>query len=177
MINNCVKLQKKSMNNKKTSIKFKFHAHIRFLHLSVFKQETNIVKNKNVQMKFLNNHRDLSYLHIIWFSIWFQTFTPLESDKKNKQIVLFWLTMVDKNGKRKIPIAWEVCDWDLFWYSKRDSNPHSRDGQGILSPSCLPFHHSSNLYFFNWKAHLLSASTASFLQQRCKGNTFFWKND
>ena len=23
-------------------------------------------------------------------------------------------------------------------YSKRDLNPHSRNGQGILSPSCLP---------------------------------------
>lgn len=29
--------------------------------------------------------------------------------------------------------------------SKRDSNPHNRNGQGILSPSCLPFHHSSYL--------------------------------
>ena len=28
--------------------------------------------------------------------------------------------------------------------SKRDSNPHSRNGQRILSPSCLPFHHSSS---------------------------------
>ena len=27
--------------------------------------------------------------------------------------------------------------------SKRDSNPHSCNSQGILSPSCLPFHHSS----------------------------------
>ena len=27
---------------------------------------------------------------------------------------------------------------------KRDSNPHSRKGQGILSPSCLPFHHQGN---------------------------------
>ena len=25
---------------------------------------------------------------------------------------------------------------------KRDSNSYSRNGQGILSPSCLPFHHS-----------------------------------
>ena len=33
-----------------------------------------------------------------------------------------------------------VCE-----YSKRDSNPHSRNGQRILSPSCLPFHHSSLL--------------------------------
>ncbi len=24
---------------------------------------------------------------------------------------------------------------------ERDSNPHDRNGQGILSPSCLPFHH------------------------------------
>ena len=27
-------------------------------------------------------------------------------------------------------------------YPKWDSNPYSRYGQGILSPSCLPFHHS-----------------------------------
>ena len=26
----------------------------------------------------------------------------------------------------------------LLLYSKRDLNPHSRNGQGILSPSCLP---------------------------------------
>ena len=32
-----------------------------------------------------------------------------------------------------------------FKYSKRDLNPHSRNGQRILSPSCLPFHHSSIL--------------------------------
>ena len=25
-----------------------------------------------------------------------------------------------------------------YSYSKRDLNPHSRNGQGILSPSCLP---------------------------------------
>ena len=29
--------------------------------------------------------------------------------------------------------------------SKRDSNPHSCNSQRILSPSCLPFHHSSSL--------------------------------
>ena len=27
---------------------------------------------------------------------------------------------------------------ELLLYSKRDLNPHSRNGQGILSPSCLP---------------------------------------
>ena len=26
----------------------------------------------------------------------------------------------------------------IYSYSKRDLNPHSRNGQGILSPSCLP---------------------------------------
>ena len=30
---------------------------------------------------------------------------------------------------------------------KRDSNPHSRKGQGILSPSCLPFHHQGEPWF------------------------------
>ncbi len=29
-----------------------------------------------------------------------------------------------------------------YGYRKWDSNPHSLNGQGILSPPCLPFHHS-----------------------------------
>ena len=33
----------------------------------------------------------------------------------------------------------------LIKYSKRDLNPHSRNGQRILSPSCLPFHHPGSL--------------------------------
>ena len=37
---------------------------------------------------------------------------------------------------------------ELFLYRKRDSNPHGRNAQGILSPSCLPFHHSGILYFY-----------------------------
>ena len=52
-----------------------------------------------------------------------------------------------------------------LWYSKRDSNPHSRDGQGILSPSCLPFHHSSNLIFVIFSRKLFSFF-AVFSQQR-----------
>ena len=28
-----------------------------------------------------------------------------------------------------------------FEYPERDLNPHNRNGQRILSPSCLPFHH------------------------------------
>ena len=31
-------------------------------------------------------------------------------------------------------------------YRKRGSNPHGRNVQGILSPSCLPFHHSGIRY-------------------------------
>ena len=38
----------------------------------------------------------------------------------------------------------KICLLKLV-YSKRDLNPHSRNGQRILSPSCLPFHHSSIL--------------------------------
>ena len=34
---------------------------------------------------------------------------------------------------------------ELLLYSKRDLNPHSRNGQRILSPSCLPFHHPGSL--------------------------------
>ena len=37
-------------------------------------------------------------------------------------------------------------------YPKRGSNPHGCNSQGILSPSCLPFHHSG---------------------RRCKGKHFF----
>lgn len=29
-----------------------------------------------------------------------------------------------------------------IWYRRRDSNPHARYRQRILSPLCLPFHHS-----------------------------------
>ena len=29
-------------------------------------------------------------------------------------------------------------DCNYILYSKRDLNPHSRNGQGLLSPSCLP---------------------------------------
>ena len=32
----------------------------------------------------------------------------------------------------------------LMQYPKGDLNPHSCNSQRILSPSCLPFHHSSN---------------------------------
>ncbi len=34
---------------------------------------------------------------------------------------------------------------EVSLYSKRDLNPHSCNSQRILSPSCLPFHHSSNI--------------------------------
>ena len=43
--------------------------------------------------------------------------------------------------------AYAVCAGleQVIEYSKRDLNPHSRNGQRILSPSCLPFHHSGSL--------------------------------
>ena len=47
--------------------------------------------------------------------------------------------------KIKIATTCYPDNCDLISYSKRDSNPHSRNGQRILSPSCLPFHHSSFL--------------------------------
>ena len=40
--------------------------------------------------------------------------------------------------KIKIAIICYSNDCDFTSYSKRDLNPHSRNGQGILSPSCLP---------------------------------------
>ena len=33
----------------------------------------------------------------------------------------------------------------LFLCQKRDSNPYGRNAQGILSPRCLPFHHSGSI--------------------------------
>ena len=48
--------------------------------------------------------------------------------------------------KKESPINnWFTGDLKEHSYSKRDLNPHSRNGQRILSPSCLPFHHSSIL--------------------------------
>ena len=40
--------------------------------------------------------------------------------------------------KTKIATIRYTNDCDFTSYSKRDLNPHSRNGQGILSPSCLP---------------------------------------
>ena len=40
--------------------------------------------------------------------------------------------------KTKIATICHLNDCDFISYSKRDLNPHSRNGQGILSPSCLP---------------------------------------
>ena len=40
--------------------------------------------------------------------------------------------------KTKIAIISFSNDCNYILYSKRDLNPHSRNGQGILSPSCLP---------------------------------------
>ena len=39
-------------------------------------------------------------------------------------------------SKRGYPTFWTAPL--KYLYSKRDLNPHSRNGQGILSPSCLP---------------------------------------
>ncbi|MBS7410798.1 MAG: hypothetical protein KIG59_07575, partial [Muribaculaceae bacterium] len=36
---------------------------------------------------------------------------------------------------------------------ERDLNPHSRNGQRILSPSCLPFHHPSSTFHAVAKKH------------------------
>ena len=41
----------------------------------------------------------------------------------------------EKHEKQKLSQAYDLRE---FLYSKRDLNPHSRNGQGILSPSCLP---------------------------------------
>ena len=40
--------------------------------------------------------------------------------------------------KAKIATIYHPNGCDFISYSKRDLNPHSRNGQGILSPSCLP---------------------------------------
>ena len=53
-------------------------------------------------------------------------------------LATLWLPIKNKN-----PLSQQLRGRSL--YSKRDLNPHSRNGQRILSPSCLPFHHSSIL--------------------------------
>ena len=61
-----------------------------------------------------------------------------------KNIVLWF------SGRKK-----SRCNSDSYSgtkYPKRGSNPHGCNSQGILSPSCLPFHHSG---------------------RRCKGKHFF----
>ena len=44
-------------------------------------------------------------------------------------------------------------------YRKRDSNPHERNVQGILSPSCLPFHHSGSHYVVQKKKFVVGTSS------------------
>ena len=44
---------------------------------------------------------------------------------------------MSKNKTKKVD--YQIVN--LFQYPERDLNPHSRNGQRILSPSCLPFHH------------------------------------
>ena len=71
------------------------------------------------------------------------------STQKNHKIMIKrekCYTSTQKN--HKIMIKREIHSMDSSLYvacSKRDSNPHSCNSQRILSPSCLPFHHSSSL--------------------------------
>ena len=51
---------------------------------------------------------------------------------------------MQKNKKLRKSMIYRAFNQE-YSYSKRDLNPHSRNGQRILSPSCLPFHHSSIL--------------------------------
>mgnify|MGYP001215991893 CR=1 FL=1 len=51
---------------------------------------------------------------------------------------------MQKNKKLRKSMIYRAFNQERS-YSKRDLNPHSRNGQRILSPSCLPFHHSSIL--------------------------------
>ena len=39
-------------------------------------------------------------------------------------------------------------------YPGRDLNPHDRNGQRILSPSCLPFHHPGGI--FKWGKFIIN---------------------
>ena len=71
----------------------------------------------------------------------------------------------------------------LIEYSKRDLNPHSRNGQRILSPSCLPFHHSSILKREKraenetrtrdpWQGYALPTELFPHLENGCKDKQF-----
>ena len=57
---------------------------------------------------------------------------PLATCKTNNLLQIIHLQEVEK----------------ISWYRKRGSNPHGRNAQGILSPSCLPFHHSGTVSFW-----------------------------
>ena len=65
-----------------------------------------------------NNIEPIPIKEFISYSVW------------NKQII----KIKKETNRKKITIC-------LFRYPERDLNPHSRNGQRILSPSCLPFHH------------------------------------
>ena len=53
--------------------------------------------------------------------------------------------MSGKRDSNSRPQPWQGCALPTellpLVYRRWDLNPHARNGQGILSPSCLPFHH------------------------------------
>ena len=57
---------------------------------------------------------------------------------------------------------------------ERDSNPHDRNGQGILSPSCLPFHHPGRLCACKdkEKSAIGQTASASFARRRHRRSAY-----
>ena len=64
--------------------------------------------------------------------------TASMSDAKTLRIFIKYLLFKIKTADNRAIIS-------RFEYPERDLNPHSRNGQRILSPSCLPFHHPGSL--------------------------------
>ena len=73
----------------------------------------------------------------------------------NRIIGRFRLERAENETRTRDPNLGKVVLYQLsyfrLWYRRWDLNPHARNEQGILSPSCLPFHHfgsSKNEFLF-----------------------------
>lgn len=105
---------------------------------TLFKYRETVCSNKEKQSVF-----------IWWNEMFFQVKQSVRhnettcSIKGNTLFAIGKRSFISRAYKEK---ALQINDsQSLIEYSKRDLNPHSRNGQRILSPSCLPFHHSSIL--------------------------------
>ena len=68
---------------------------------------------------------------------------PFEVLIKNKDLINDESNSVEplENAENTIKDGAESTQ-KTIWWARRESNPHSLNGNWILSPACLPFHHS-----------------------------------